>query len=219
MAMLDVHLLPLSRAAALVVAIAMIAIVNPGGGTVGARAGVAAQGTPPVPLPSACTVAPRVFPLPTETPIGTITPGPVETTPFALPTGDPVDEPTATAVRATIVESIACRNAGDFRRAYSLFTDRFVAHLLGAPDTLDPDLLARLAASPTPVDEVDRLALGDVAQIERLADGRVGAIVVTHNRVEVFADYLYLTETDGRWQIDEVVPLSEKPRSLATPAA
>jgi len=212
------HSLAVTRAMVVILVSALAITISSARPAVATRKGVAVQGTPPATLTSSCNVEPRAFPLPTETPIGVITPGPVETTPFALPTGEPVDDSTATAISATIAESIACRNAGDFRRAYALFTDRFIAHLLGAPDTLDPDLLARLAGPPTPVAGGDRLAVGDVARIERLADGRVGAIVVTQNREEVFADYLYLVEANGRWQIDEVVALSRKPRASATPA-
>jgi len=211
------HILAGIRAAVVISSIASAMTMSSAVAAVATRTGAAVDGTPPATLNSVCDVEPRAFPLPTETPIGVVTPGPVETTPFALPTGEPVDERTATAIKATIAESIACRNAGDFRRAYALFTDRFIAHLLGPPDTLDPDLLARLAGPPTPVPGGDRLNVGDVARIEWLADGRVGAIVVTQNREEVFADYLYLIETDGSWQIDEVVALSRMPRAVATP--
>jgi hypothetical protein len=114
-------------------------------------------------------------------------------------------------------ESVACRNAGDFLRAYALFTDRFLAQLLGPPDAIDPDLIARLTVPPTAVPEPQQLALGSVTEIRRLADGRVGAIVVTQDQTMVYADYLYFAQVDDRWLIDERVYLANDDVATRTP--
>lgn len=169
--------------------------------------------SPTVPASDSCLVEPRRLPIMVEPALGAVTPAPAQPTVFAIPDGEPVDAAIAEALEATVRESLACRNAGDFLRAYALFSDRFVAALLGPPDAIDPDLVARLSVPPTPVAEADRLSLGSVSDARRLTDGRVGAIAVTQNAEEVFADYLFFVESGDRWLIDERVFLSDKPRS------
>jgi len=185
------------------------------GDSVAAWSQTAEMESPTVPAPDRCLVEPRPLPIVVEPPLGEVTPAPAQPTVFAIPDGEPVDAAIAEALETTVRESLVCRNEGDFLRAYALFSDRFVAALLGPPDAIDPDLVARLSAPPTPVAKADRLSFGSLSEARRLADGRVGAIVVTQNAEEMFADYLFFIESGGRWLIDERVFLSDKP--VATP--
>ena len=175
---------------------------------------------PDVPAPEECRVEPRPIPIDVAPPLGEVTPAPAQPTPFVVPDGEPVDAATEAAVTATIRESVACRNAGDFLRAYALFTDAFVAGLLGPPDAIDPDLVARLSAPPTPVAEPERLAMGSVTVVVRLPDGRVGALVMTQDAQEVYADFLYLVAPaadGGRWLIDDRVFVADTAVATRTP--
>jgi hypothetical protein len=195
---------------------ALLAAAVAWGGPAGSAALQAtSEATAGPPAPEECLVEPRSVPLYSAPPLGTVTPAPEDPTPFAVPDGEPVDEATVEAIEATVRESVACRNAGDFLRAYALFTDRFVANLLGPPDAVDPDLVARLSVPPTPLPERRQLSVGSVSEVRRLADGRVGAIVVTEDRRERYADYLYFVQEGDRWLIDERVFLADT--DVATP--
>lgn len=204
------------------IAAMILSVMTVGTGTrpAGARQDVPAP-TPDVPRPAACRVEPRPLPLfPAATPGAepAATPAPLVTpTPFAAPEGQPADEATVTAVTATIRESLACLHAGDYRRAYALFTDRFLRQLFGGPDTIDPAIAAALEAPPRRVPRNQRLTLVAVSDVRLLADGRVGAVVQTRNPLETFADYLILIRPDDRWLIDERVFLSDAALSTRTP--
>ena len=167
--------------------------------------------TPQVPEPEECDVEPRRLPLFEGTPLpdeSGVDPTP---TPFAIPAGELVDEDAAAAITAAIRGSLACRNAGDFLRAYAFYTDGFLSGLLGGPAGAASATEA-LLRPPTPVAATDRLALVHVSEVRRLEDGRVGAIVVTQSASHAYADYLYLVEEeDGRWLVDDLVFLSQMP--------
>jgi len=206
-----------NASAAAIAVVLMLALGARGGPATVTAQEATAVGTPAAARPVECRVAPRPLPPPTATPLEIVTPPPAQPTPFAVPDGSLADAETARAIEAVARESVACRNAGDFPRAYALFTDRFVAALLGPPDTLDPDLLARLALPPTPVPRAERLTLDSVTEVRSLADGRVGAIIVTRNAEQVYADYLYFVDQDGRWLIDERVFLADMDAVTPTP--
>ena len=209
---------PASRISALI--LLATSVVGLGSSTTGALQDAPAPSAD-VPRPAACRVAPRPLPLfAPATPGAALaaTPAPLVTpTPFAMPAGQPADEATVAAVTATIRESLACRNAGDYPRAYALVTDRFLRVLLGGPDTIPPEIEAALAEPPRRVPRAQRLALIAVSDVRVLADDRVGAMVETRNAEESFRDYLVLVRTGDRWLIDESVELSTSDR--ATPTA
>ncbi|MDF3042774.1 MAG: hypothetical protein K0Q71_5480, partial [Thermomicrobiales bacterium] len=115
------------------------------------QASVLAQGTPAaadpnVPAPDECQIAlPETIEFPADSmrPVAA-TPRPIITeaeTPFAPPAGEPADEETVAAITATVRESIACRNAGDFARMLVFFTPNMLAELYGSPATVDPEVL------------------------------------------------------------------------------
>ena len=51
----------------------------------------------------------------------------------------------AAAIAATVREAIACRNAGDFLRVYTLFTQDMLVALFGGPATVDPEVRSAVA--------------------------------------------------------------------------
>ena len=140
------------------------------------------------------------------------TPAPIVTEPaepFAPPAGEAADAETAAAITATVREAIACRNAGDFLRVYTLFTQDMLVALFGGPATVDPEVRAAVEERPRPIPEARRLALVAVSDVVLLPDGRAGALVETESARRAFRDYLYLhfDAVSGRWRIDAAVPL------------
>nr|MBA3451098.1 hypothetical protein [Chloroflexia bacterium] len=181
---------------------------------------VNAQATPApsardVPAPEECQIAPRPFPL---FPAGVgqraaATPAPVATPPappFTPPAGDPADTETVAAVTATVREALACRNAGEPLRAYSLFTQDMIVALYGGPATIDPELRRAVVEGPTPIPRARRLAIVAIDDVVILPDGRTGAVVATETARRTFRDYLIFEQdpASGRWLIDESVPLA-----------
>lgn len=177
---------------------------------------VMAQATPTaaavdIPAPQDCQVEPRSYPFFAESSGRSepATPAPLDTEPaepFEIPTGEAPDEETAAAVTATLRESLACRNANDFLRAYALFTDDMLVALFGGPATVDPDIRALIGDEALkPVSPRQRIALTAVADMVVLPDGRVGAAVETLNANQTFRDFVIFEQDaeSGRWLIDE----------------
>lgn len=209
---------------AAVLAPTVVVGIGQGPALAGRQDAAAVAGTPPagafvpgpdeaVPPPEACQVAPRPLPLVAEA-AGTpsVSSDPVATAaPFAPPVGEPADEATGAGVVATIQESIACRNAGDFRRAYALFSDAMLVRLFGRPDTIDPEIVAALEVGPDAVRRGQQLGLGSVSEVRVLADGRVGAEVTTRHARDGaeagYRDYPILVRAGDRWLIDEAIAL------------
>jgi hypothetical protein len=185
------------------------------------QASVLAQGTPAaadpnVPAPDECQIAlPETIEFPADSmrPVAA-TPRPIITeaeTPFAPPAGEPADEETVAAITATVRESIACRNAGDFARMLFFLTPNMLAELYGSPATVDPEVLQGIQEGPRALPEPRRLRLDAIESIVMVPDGRVGAVVETSTPRREFRDYLFfvLDAESGRWLIDGSVPLAE----------
>jgi hypothetical protein len=185
------------------------------------QASVLAQGTPAaadpnVPAPDECQIAlPETIEFPADSmrPVAA-TPRPIITeaeTPFAPPAGEPADEETVAAITATVRESIACRNAGDFARMLVFLTPNMLAELYGSPATVDPEVLQGIQEGPRALPEPRRLRLDAIESIVMVPDGRVGAVVETSTPRREFRDYLFfvLDAESGRWLIDGSVPLAE----------
>lgn len=169
----------------------------------------AQEATPGVPRPAECVVEPRALPLLTETTTTAATPAPLATPrPFTPPAGEPADEETVRAVTATVRQAVACRNASDFRRVYALMTDRMLRALFGGPETLDPIIVAAIEMGPRNVPRDLRLGVVSVTDVERLSDGRVGAIVTTRDATTTYVDYLFFADGDNAWRIDEQIAIS-----------
>ena len=147
-------------------------------------------------------------------------------TPFTgLPAGEPADAETVDAVTATVRHVFACFNAGDFRRALSLFSDDLVRSFGAEPGTNEADIEGFLAATPVATPEEERLALVRVVDVVVVADGRVAAVVVsidpTTGGINELTDLVYFIEQDGQWLVDEVIEGIVIPAGSpeATPAA
>ncbi|MGI9253901.1 MAG: hypothetical protein ACR2J8_09150, partial [Thermomicrobiales bacterium] len=133
--------------------------------------------------------------------------------PDNIPTGQPADDAQTVAVTTTVTESLACRNAGDLRRAYALMSDRMIEGLLGGESGPAPELLYLLENRSDRVSRNDRLELVSVENVQFLDDGRIRADVTSRNADTTFTDLLLFSEQDGSWFIDESVAISRVPRS------
>ncbi|HEX5499453.1 MAG TPA: hypothetical protein VFX03_09510 [Thermomicrobiales bacterium] len=189
--------------------------------TAGAQAGTSAA-EPIVPRPDECTVRPRPLPLlPPGTPgAAAATPAPLASpAPVAMPAGAPADAQTTAAVETTVREAVACRNAGDFRRAYALFTDDMLKRMFGSAETIDPEIAAAIAAGPQHLIRADRLRIVSIGDVRLAADGRASAVVETQSRDGDFRDLLWFMKGPNGWLIDDAVPVSGSAGSAATPVA
>jgi hypothetical protein len=119
-------------------------------------------------------------------------------TPFAMPEGEPADEAVLAEVTALYEQLIACLNAGEYLRAYALYSDEYLER------NLSEEILDTLQATPVPAEESMQSEFGGVLEARLLEDGRVGALVSTSNpqsgEVLVFA---ILRRDDDRMRIDE----------------
>jgi len=165
------------------------------------------------PKPEDCTVAPRSLPLDLKlaTPVAA-TPSPILPGAEDLPDGVPAEAAAVAGITGTVVESLACRNAGNLLAAYALMTDDLVLKVIGPPDGVPPELVALLTGKPEKVRRTERLELGGVSDARLLPDGRVAAQVVTLNADTEFTDVLVFVERGGAWLIDAAYPVSRAPR-------
>lgn len=193
-----------ARAARLIAQGALVAVVL----CVGMTRDLPAQEATPeivVPRPDECTVEPRTPPLFGGIPATPVATTPVaQATPTALPEGEPADQVVIDGVTRTVRESVACRNAGDFARAYALLSDDMLRHLFGQETLIPPEVQALLADRQR-VSKSARLAIVSLSDFTIYPDGRASAVVVTENTAHVFRDQLLLVNTDDRWLIDAVI--------------
>lgn len=178
---------------------------------------------PSTPRPEECLVAPRTG-AELEALIGVATPGAAPVSPplpTALPVGAPASAETVAAILATVRELGACANAGDPRRLFALYTDRY----LGEIGPYDAGAFVGTAA--TPEAEADRLSIEAVTDVQLLPDGRVAAIVVIvviGNRVDAdplprrTALYLFAGSDEG-WLVDGVIEEISTPDGVRSVAS
>ncbi|HEU5434250.1 MAG TPA: hypothetical protein VFU81_21440 [Thermomicrobiales bacterium] len=177
---------------------------------------------PVAPRPEACAVKPRPLPLlPPGTPgAAAATPAPIaplaSPTPVTAPAGEPADAPTTAAVAATVREAVACRNAGDFRRAYALFTDAMLTRMFGSDETISPEIVAAIAEGPQHLPRADRLRIVSIGAVTLDADGRASAVVETQSHDGDFRDLLFFVKGPNGWLIDEAEQIEG---AAATPVA
>lgn len=214
---------------------------------------VAQEGTPvplpATPAPSECLVEPRptaffveVFEQtmanpPTADPFadlpagGTITP-----TPVATPAGpsQPADAATVAGVTATVREFVACINAGDLLRSFSLYTEQAARDglvFLRSPQAwmqrneaqatpvadLVQEIERDLAQPAQPRPTADRVALIAVADVRLYPDGRVVAEITAGGPdTSVGLGRTLFAEEAGRWRIVGTAA-SEATPTAATP--
>ncbi len=174
-----------------------------------------------VPLPQQCKTAPRstssvLALLAQSTPVAA-TPGQ-----GVLPDGEPADPGVAAAIVSTYLEATACTNAGDFARAFSLFSDDYLRSLIFAASLateLDPQLIAVALSTPTPAQVTQLTAIVSIDNVQRLSDGRVSARILTKPAWKTASSpgdpsVVVFARQGDRWLIDEIIQAP----GTATPA-
>jgi hypothetical protein len=166
-----------------------------------------------VPAPGDCRVEPLRLPLALPGPAPGATPVALLPDPAALPAGEPADDATAAAIGATAREAVACRNAGDLRRAYALMTPTMLAGLLGTAETAPPEIVVRLLEGGERPARAERIRVVVIDAVALLPDGRARARVETEAAGFRFVDLLLFVFEDarGRWLIDDALPLGREP--------
>jgi hypothetical protein len=186
------------------------------------QAAVLGQATPEpagiAPKPDECVVEPRKFQSPEGTPVAAaagVLPGPA-----SIADGEPASDEQGSAVNGLVLEALACRNAGDLRRAYALMSDRLIAEMLGGEAGPAPELLYLLENRSERLGRTERLELVAIDRIELLADGRIRATVTTRNVTTIFEDLiLFVPNASGDgWLIDQSIVVARLPRA-GTPIA
>lgn len=218
--------LPLAVVAGAIVAL-VLAPGSAGPKQVGAQdPGRAASATPnlvslpAIPHPRDCTVAPRAF---ADLAGLSATPMTLEELVLATPPAEfaravPVDEPTSTAVLATVWESIACSNAGDLTRGFALVTDGYLRRRVIAIAGPFDEAIYGTVATPMPLPPDRHISLDAVGTVVILPDGRA-AVEVVASDVRSRRSLVLLAQTPAGWRIDELMPLEDSPPPAATPGA
>ena len=96
-------------------------------------------------------------------------------TPFAMPAGEPEGMATVAEITTLYERLVACLNAGDYLRAYALYSDDYLLR------NLSDEAIARLAATPAPVAASQQSSFGGVLDARIMDDGKIGALLTVHN--------------------------------------
>ncbi len=127
-----------------------------------------------------------------------------------VPLGVAADAEMVAGVTATAGEILACFNAGDFLRAFSLFSDNAVRRFIEVDPISEEELRSSSEAIPeaAPTEQQSTLlALTDVMELE---DGRVGAFLATTDPfVGPDTVYIVFVQQDGRWLVDDIIEFLE----------
>ncbi len=176
--------------------------------TIWLSSGIAfAQATPSpeIPGPERCLVAAPSFEA-----IGRImaTPAAIAVSPTASPdaAATPVSASDGVAVAGVVRELIACFNAGEPLRAYGLYTDAYLRHLLavqGVPTQVQYDALS--LAEPPPADRYVQILA--IRNGKALPNGGVRtAVTLRYAGVPVPKTFVFdLIETSSGWRIDDAL--------------
>ena len=122
-----------------------------------------------------------------------------------LPEGIPADPELAGAMEDVVRLWLACQNAGEPLRAWSLFSDGYLYRLLSRQGGMPADVY-RALATPTPAGNKSSELL-EIDGQRVLPDGRLGATVtVAYASVPTPKTFFfYFTEADGRLLIDGIL--------------
>ncbi len=187
------------------------------------------------PNPDQCTQAPRTLEeiqaiagTPAPAGAGEATAAALDADPHHvdLPTGEPAPKEAIDGVVETIVQNIACYNAGNYLAAFGSVTDAFLQSQVGVA-LFDQDFIETITATPVALPEDLQTQLLDTRDFTLYADGRVGVLVYYKSPTPqpegidgLEIDLWIFREVDGRWLLDEVIgDLEEQLRDMATPAA
>jgi hypothetical protein len=121
-----------------------------------------------------------------------------------IPQGRPANEASITLMDATIGAWLACQNAGEPLRAWSLFSDGYLYRLLSRQGSLTSEAYAPLA-TPSPAEAEAELL--EVRDHRLLPDGRFGAtVVIAYPSVPMPKQFFfYFTRADDRLVIDGIL--------------
>jgi len=122
-----------------------------------------------------------------------------------LPTGAPADADVATTLTRVVQIWLACQNAGEPLRAWSLLSDGYLYRLLSRQGGVSGEAF-RALATPAPV--ADEAAVVSAIEGERLLpDGRYGATVtIEYPSVPMPKRFFFFfTMIDGRLVIDGIL--------------
>ena len=121
-----------------------------------------------------------------------------------LPEGVPAGTTSAAAMDHVVHLWLACQNAGEPLRAWSLFSDGYLYRLLSRQEVMSGDTYREMA---TPTTAAETSTLVEIEGQRILPDGRYGAtVVIAYPSVPMPKRFFfYFTEVDGRLLIDGIL--------------
>lgn len=127
-------------------------------------------------------------------------------TPGIVPSGPDASAGVVAEVTTTVRELVACFNAGELLRAYGLYTDPYLGHLLARQGVLSRASYDSLA-TPMPGAPADRAAILSITDVRVVAPGRVGATVTIAYAVIPMPKTFFFTfvQVEERWLIDDIL--------------
>lgn len=206
------------------------AVVLGGALLLGGGAAVAQDATPGAvdlsPNPDQCTQTPRTLEAIqaiTATPtVGTST---IEISSAAdLPAGEAAPKEAIDGVVATVVETVACFNAGNYLALFGGMTDAYLLSQIGG-GPYEQSFIDMVSGTPVALADAQQTQLLDTREFTLYPDGRVGVLVYyktpsTQTDDVEKIDLWIFKEVDGRWLLDESIEgLETALQDLATPAA
>lgn len=141
-----------------------------------------------------------------------------------LPTGEPAPKDAIDGVAATVVENVACFNAGNYLALFGSWTDAYLLIQIGAAP-YSQDFIDMVSGTPAALPEAEQMQLLDTREFTLYPDGRVGVLVYYKSSSnqpddDVKIELWILENVDGRWLLDQnVTGLESVLQDLATPAA
>ena len=129
---------------------------------------------------------------------------PATTSGQTLPKGTPADARTVAAMETAIRTWLACQNAGEPLRAWSLFSEGYLYRLLSREGAMSGEAYAALA-TPSPAEEQAELL--EIRDHRLLPDGRFGATVtIAYPSVPMPKQFFfYFTRVNDRLLIDGIL--------------
>jgi hypothetical protein len=206
------------------------AVVLGGALLLGGGAAVAQDATPGgvdlSPNPDQCTQAPRTLvALQAITATPSVGTSAIEITSAAdLPAGEEAPKEAIDGVVATVVENVACFNAGNYLALFGGMTDAYLLSQIGG-GPYEQSFVDMVSGTPVALADAQQTQLLDTREFTLYPDGRVGVLVYykapsTQADDAVKIDLWVFKEIDGRWLLDESIEgLETALQDLATPAA
>ncbi|MDQ3045316.1 MAG: hypothetical protein M3R06_09255 [Chloroflexota bacterium] len=179
--------------------------------------------TPEIPDVSLCQIAPRSQESleGLRTAAAAATPSPNQEPLTELPAGEPASESTIAGMTDALREVYACRNAGDFLRIYSLYSEPYLqARFTEQPPPPWDGGLYDALGTPQPVSADQQFAILSLSDARQFDGGRAGFVAILHvpgANPETLTLFITFVREGDRWLIDSSVPIAPNTDS-ATPA-